>query len=89
MRLECSIFSQPLPRRLPNENHGLLCQTDAAFTYVPLVVSPPTMSHSLCRRSFRSVGNLARRMADGGGMTDAEEKAKQLNAQAAALRECQ
>lgn len=49
----------------------------------------------LYRRSLRAVGahaharGLGLRMAEGSGMSDAEEKAKQLNAQAAALRECQ
>eukprot|EP00903_Cladosiphon_okamuranus_P019647 g18064.t1 len=45
----------------------------------------PSAAASYQLRSFRAVDAL--RMAEGSGMSDAEEKAKQLNAQAAALRE--
>lgn len=44
--------------------------------------------HSLCRRSVRA-SVKALYMAAGDSMSSAEEKAKRLNEQAAALRECQ
>lgn len=78
------VFSRPIPSPVIRKASPV---SDACGWCPTLVISPQTMLHSPCRRSLRSVGAL--RMAEGSGMTDAEEKAKQLNAQAAALRECQ